>query len=153
MKELSYCTYLAVVLKYILIYTLQRFVSIFEREEIALICGGFIRLPIERTLVGTCIPPMQILVGFLVNVTGSLDRGRRVRNNFPAQCAGTENPHSTSRISLLTVPLLYFLSHPFSQSSYLHLPATMQLALLRGSLEYLQVLGGLGTSLNQIHIV
>lgn len=58
-------------------------VSIFESEEIVLsllVCGFFIRLPMEMAPLGTYIPPMQILVFFLVDVTGSWGRGRRVRN-------------------------------------------------------------------------
>lgn len=67
------------------LYCYDDLVSIFEREEIVLVCGVFIRLPMEKTSFGTCIPPMQIIVGFLVNVAGSRDRGRRVGNIVPVE--------------------------------------------------------------------
>lgn len=65
------------------LYCCDDLVSIFEREEIVLACGVFIRLPMEKSSFGTCIPPMHILVGFLVNVAGSRDRGKRLRNIVP----------------------------------------------------------------------
>jgi hypothetical protein len=65
------------------LYCCDDLVSIFEREEIILVCGVFIRLPMEKTSFGTWFPPMHILVGFLVNVAGSRDSGRRVRNIVP----------------------------------------------------------------------
>jgi hypothetical protein len=40
-------------------YKSDDLVSIFEREEIILVCGVFIRLPMEKTSFGTWFPPIQ----------------------------------------------------------------------------------------------